>query len=384
MRRVLSLTLVLMMMVLTCACSAPSAPPEPAETSVAEPPAQAEGTPEEVQSTDAGVDFSNCSGEVVVACWAGSYMELLQKYLEPVLAEIAPNVKVVYSTGNDTDYIAKAIVEKDGVGTYDVMAIGQMDLAKLTNNGIAKKVDDTMIPNLANMYPEYRDDYYISQMYSAGVLIYNENMVSEAPDSWADLWTPEYKGDVAMLSTFRHFAMFASSIIDGEEYAYGDSADWMHGWDRIMALKNDMDVQILTTNEQIGNGLATGEIAMTIGWKARAAQWVEASDEPLAYVLPKEGSYAYITGVSILENAPNPDAACAFVQALLDPRVQEGFANEMKYAPTVNNCTLTPEVQENISFTAQEQERIKMVPSSYVFDNDGVWLERWNKEFLDQ
>ena len=172
MRRVLSLTLVLMMMVLTCACSAPSAPPEPAETSVAEPPAQAEGTPEEVQSTDAGVDFSNCSGEVVVACWAGSYMELLQKYLEPVLAEIAPNVKVVYSTGNDTDYIAKAIVEKDGVGTYDVMAIGQMDLAKLTNNGIAKKVDDTMIPNLANMYPEYRDDYYISQMYSAGVLIY--------------------------------------------------------------------------------------------------------------------------------------------------------------------------------------------------------------------
>ena len=62
MRRVLSLTLVLMMMVLTCACSAPSAPPEPAETSVAEPPAQAEGTPEEVQSTDAGVDFSNCSG----------------------------------------------------------------------------------------------------------------------------------------------------------------------------------------------------------------------------------------------------------------------------------------------------------------------------------
>ena len=50
MRRVLSLTLVLMMMVLTCACSAPSAPPEPAETSVAEPPAQAEGTPEEAVS----------------------------------------------------------------------------------------------------------------------------------------------------------------------------------------------------------------------------------------------------------------------------------------------------------------------------------------------
>lgn len=24
------------------------------------------------------------------------------------------------------------------------------------------------------------------------------------------------------------------------------------GWDRIMALKNDMDVQILTTNEQTG------------------------------------------------------------------------------------------------------------------------------------
>ena len=330
------------------------------------------------------VDFSSCSGEVVVACWAGNYMELLQKYLEPVLAEIAPDVKVVYSTGNDTDYIAKAIVEKDGVGTYDVMAIGQMDLAKLTNNGIAKQIDETMIPNLANMNPEFRDDHFISQMYSAGVIIYNENMVQETPDSWEDLWNPEYKGNVAILSTFRHFAMFASSIIDGEEYVYGDTADWMHGWDRILALKNDMDVQIPTTNEQVGNGLAAGEIGITIGWKARASQWAAASEEPIAYVLPKEGSYAYITGVSILENAPNPDAACAFVQALLDPRVQEGFANEMKYAPTVTNCTLTDEVQEAISFTEEEQQRIKMVPPEYVLENDNVWLERWNKEFLDQ
>ena len=60
MRRVLSLTLVLMMMVLTCACSAPSAPPEPAETSVAEPPAQAEGTPEEVFGAGTGGNCTKC------------------------------------------------------------------------------------------------------------------------------------------------------------------------------------------------------------------------------------------------------------------------------------------------------------------------------------
>ena len=69
MRRVLSLTLVLMMMVLTCACSAPSAPPEPAETSVAEPPAQAEGTPERLWLLAGQEAIWNCFRSIWSRYW---------------------------------------------------------------------------------------------------------------------------------------------------------------------------------------------------------------------------------------------------------------------------------------------------------------------------
>ena len=70
------------------------------------------------------------------------------------------------------------------------------------------------------------------------------------------------------------------------------------------------------------------------------------------------------------------------MNALLDPRVQLAFAENMGYAPTVTNCTLPEELDARIGFTQDELSRIKPVDADYIFENDGEWLEKWNKEFI--
>lgn len=324
---------------------------------------------------------SGPSGELVVATWAGTYQELLQEYLEPVLAETAPNVTVVYATGNDTDHIAKALAEKDGVGTYDVMMIGQLDMPKMTNNDLVMKLDPEKIPNLQHVSPEYQDDYFVPQISSGGVLAYNENYV-ETPDSWGVFWDEQYKGKIGILETSRMFSLYMSALMLGPDVPYG--GDWNEGWDGLMDMKENMDIKVYATNEQLGNAMATGEIWITFGWRARAASWDTEEGEPIGNVVPKEGTYPYLSGACIFKNANNPEAAHAFMNALLDPRVQMAFAEHMGYAPTVDNCQLPQELNDTIGFTQDELERTKPVDAEYIYENDGVWLEKWNKEFIAQ
>lgn len=322
-------------------------------------------------STDTGP-----SGTLVVATWAGTYQELLQTYLEPVLAETAPNVEVVYATGNDTDHLAKALAEKDGPGTFDVMMIGQLDMPKLTMNDLVMPLDAEKIPNLANVNPAYRDEYFVPQISSGGVLAYNENYV-EKPDSWGVFWDPQYKGKIGILETSRHFSLYMCSCMEGA------GSDWNQGWNRLLSLK-DMDVKVYATNEQLGNAMASGEIWITFGWRARASSWDTEEGEPIANIVPKEGTYPYLSGACIFKNANNPEAAHAFMNALLDPRVQLAFAENMGYAPTVVNCELPQELSDRIGFTEDELSRTKPADAVYIYENDSVWLEKWNKEFIAQ
>jgi putative spermidine/putrescine transport system substrate-binding protein len=327
-----------------------------------------------------GPQTSGPSGQVVVATWGGTFQELLQECVEPVLAEMAPDVEVLYLTGQDYEHIAKALAEKDGPGSFDLVMLGEIDVPKMTNNDLAMPLNEENIPNIKFVIPEFKNEYFIPQIFSGGVLAYNENHVTPAPDSWSAMWDPKYKGKIGIIETGRHFALFMSSIIKGQEYAYGN--DWEAGWDGLMELKETMEPKIYATQEQLGNAMMTGEIWMTFGWRARASQWNTAEGEPVANVVPKEGTYPYLSGACMLKNAPNPDAAFAFLNALLDPRAQEGFAKNMGYAPTITNCELPSELSETIGFDDDEISRVKAVDPNYIAENDASWKNKWDREFI--
>jgi len=126
------------------------------------------------------------SGDLVIATWGGTYQELLQKYVEPIVKETAPDINIIYQTGQDYETIAKAMLEKGSESTFDIMMIGQLDIAKMTENDLVQKLDESKIPNLKNINPTFRDDYFMPQIFSAGVLAYNKNQVSPVPDSCPD------------------------------------------------------------------------------------------------------------------------------------------------------------------------------------------------------
>lgn len=318
---------------------------------------------------------SGPSGQLVVGTWGGDYQKFLQDYVGPDLARTAPNVNVVFATGMHTERMTKMRAEKGGPGTFDVVGLADTDMQKMINEGLLAKLNPEKIPNWDDIHENLRNEYYVPHIFSASVLIYNENKVQPAPTSWAVLWDPKYKGKIGIQDVLWLNWLQAAAALEGKPN------DLDSGWERIMALKNQ-EPKIYSSQEALGAALQTGEVWLTISWRARAVQWNNAGGEPLGNVVPKEGSFPVVFGMAIPANAKNPDAAYAYLNALLEPDAQAGFAEKMGYAPTVKDANLPKDLQETIAFTEEELKRIKPLDLNYVAQNDPRWKEKWDKEFI--
>ena len=126
--------------------------------------------------------------------------------------------------------------------------------------------------------------------------------------------------------------------------------------------------------------MMSGEVWLAFNWKARAYQWAQAGQAPLASALPREGTLPAVFTVGIPAKAPNPDGAYAHINAMLDPEAQEQFARSMGYWPTVTSVTPSPELTREIGFTPEEEENIHQIDLSYVAQNN----ERWRQQYVEQ
>jgi putative spermidine/putrescine transport system substrate-binding protein len=98
-------------------------------------------------------------------------------------------------------------------------------------------------------------------------------------------------------------------------------------------------------------------------------------------VAAKEGIPMYVSGFAVPRNAPNKPGAYAYLDAMLTPSAQEGFAVDMGYNPTVTDAAVPPDLQKRIGFTPEEQKRLADLDYGYMAKNDSAFQEWWNKSF---
>jgi putative spermidine/putrescine transport system substrate-binding protein len=161
--------------------------------------------------------------------------------------------------------------------------------------------------------------------------------------------------------------------------AGGSVSNFEPGKELLMAAKK-AGARVYPTNEAFAQALKSEEIGVGVMWKARAVQWQNAGI-PVESVAPSEGVPLYISGFSIAKNAPNKDAAYAYINAMLEKPAQEAFAVDMGYNPTVTNAAVAPDLQKRIGFTEDEQKRLLDLDYGYIAKNDQALKEWWDKVF---
>ena len=332
------------------------------------------------QSVDSkAVEAQLPSGNVVVGTFGGDTVKVLNDYVNPVLAGSAPNLKVVYAIGMNTERMTKMRVEKEGSSSFDVIHVNDRDMQILINEGLLLKLDEAKLPNTKNLFPSFRNDYYIPYNFSANTIVYNKNKVTPTPTSWEVMWDPRYKGKIGVLNNLWTDHTYIAALLEGVAY----KNDWDAGWNRLLKL-TEQDLKVFSAMETLGTALQTGEIWLTVTRRARAVQWAAAGGEPLGNVLPQEGVYPVTFCAAIPKNAKNVNGAHAYLNALLDPKPQIGFAEVMGYAPAVTGIPLSEQVRSSIGFSEEEMKRVKPIDLIYVGKNDARWKEQWDKKIISR
>jgi putative spermidine/putrescine transport system substrate-binding protein len=312
--------------------------------------------------------------KLVLGTWGGDYSKLLAKNVEgPHL--IAKGWEVVKDEAQAPPRKAKVQAEKPlRRGTTDIQALSAGDMYDMEQAGVLEKLDYSKIPNAANLLPEMKYPWGVGHIYSGKVILYNPKLVTTPPTSFADTLDPKHGNKLGIIDIQYQYTLTAAALASG-----GSMTNFEPGKARLIECRK-AGARIYPTNEALAQGLKNEEIGICIMWKARAVQWQNAGIS-VQTVAAKEGVPLFISGFCVPKNAPNKAGGYAYLNAMLEPSAQEGFAVDMGYNPTVKNAKVAADVQTRIGFTEEEVKRLKDLDYGYLSSNDTALKEWWDKTF---
>ncbi|MEZ5237406.1 MAG: spermidine/putrescine ABC transporter substrate-binding protein [Microthrixaceae bacterium] len=287
----------------------------------------AAGESSAASTLDPNADLSQQS--LVVSNWE-NYMpeDLPQKFQD----KYGPTVTVTNHATNE-EIVAKLTATADpGI---DVAFVSGQFAQALAEQGLLEPIDQALIPNLSNLYPEAQELAYdpgntISVPYAWGTtgLCYRSDMVSSEPTSWNDLLEPadDIKGKITMLATERWLMLPAQKAL-GFSVNTTDEAEMEQVKEKLLAVKPDLLAYDDTT---FYSRLVSGEAALVEAWDGWCNYGIAENDQ-IKFVVPSEGSDLWVDTMVILKSSQNKEAAHAFINYILEPDTQAWVVENILY-----------------------------------------------------
>ncbi|MGH6720310.1 MAG: ABC transporter substrate-binding protein [Alphaproteobacteria bacterium] len=264
--------------------------------------------------------------------WQG-YDEAL--FVDSFMQDQGISLETTY-IGNNDEIVTK--LQTGGIGTIDVVTpyMGYVPLLARTN--LIEPIDESKVPNLADMLPLFRDDTNVNidgKLYStpftwgSAPMMYNPAVIPTAPESWFDLFKAEYKGKVGMMDDPLGNIMLAARIgTDAESATFLTHDQLKAAIDLLIKVKVEAARMVALSWGELADALARGDVVITFsGWEA-IKKFVADKGAVAEYVYPKEGTYAWLDNYCIAKDAPHRDAAYAMCNQIIGVASQLKIGNE--------------------------------------------------------
>ncbi|GAA0429034.1 spermidine/putrescine ABC transporter substrate-binding protein [Acrocarpospora corrugata] len=215
---------------------------------------------------------------------------------------------------------------------FDVVFVSGQYAQALNEAGLLEPLHSELIPNLANLYPEatnlsYDKGNVFSVPYTWGTtgICYRTDMVDAEPTSWNDILAPKGKarGKVLMMTTERWLALPALKALKKSINTTAD-ADLAAAKDLLIKAKSTM---LGFDDVTFGDKLKSGEAAMAVAWDG----WCPTDNPKIKFKVPAEGSDLWADTMVVLKSSKNKEAAHAFINYILDPKVHGWVAANILY-----------------------------------------------------
>ncbi len=211
-----------------------------------------------------------------------------------------------------------------GGSNYDLVQPTDYIVSLMVKQGLIQKLDKSRLQVvLANMDPNYmglefdpNNDYTLPYQAGTDALIYNADTVQNPPKKWADLWNPEYAGRMVFLDDSR-VIIGMTLIMLGYDPNTTDPAQLDEAKTRLAELIPNVK---LFDSDSPKTALIAGDVDLGITWTGEA--FTANQEVPsITYVYPEEGAILWQDNWAIVSNAPNLDAAYAWLNYTMQPNL---------------------------------------------------------------
>ncbi|MER7206596.1 spermidine/putrescine ABC transporter substrate-binding protein [Streptosporangium sp. NPDC000239] len=263
---------------------------------------------------------------VTISVWPGYTPEDLAARVEEKL-----RFKLKVATHDTNEIIMGKLTGGADTGIDVAFVSGQYAQA-LNAAGLLEPIHPELIPNLANLYPEAKELAFdpgnaFSVPYTWGTtgICYRSDLLKTPPTSWNDILSPpeDARKKVTMMTTERWLALPAVKAL-GMSVNTRNDQDLAKVKEKLVAAKPNL---LGYDDVTFGDRLKSGEAVMVEAWDG----WCPTSEKNIKFVVPREGSDLWVDTMVVLRGSKNKEAAHAFINFILDPKIHGWAARNILY-----------------------------------------------------
>jgi spermidine/putrescine transport system substrate-binding protein len=278
------------------------------------------------------------SGKLSIANWP-FYID--GKTVDEFQDETGLSVKYTEEVNDNVEFFGKVQpqLEQGESGGRDILVVTDWMAKRMYDLGYLQNFDkeavqpafDNLQPSLESPAFDPNRDYSLPWQSGMTGLVVNKEL---APDvtSINDLFDPQYKGKVEMLTEMRDTVPLVMQA-DGVDPAEATTEDWMAAIDKIGEAAESGQIRRFTGNDYTRD-MANEDAVAVIGWSGDAVQ-LQASNPDIQFVMPDEGCNLWSDNMVIPVGAPNPTAAYEWMNYVYEPQNQAQIAEYNNYVEPV-------------------------------------------------
>ena len=264
------------------------------------------------------VFLAGCSGKnrLTIYTWDEMFpQEILRGF------EKETGIKINYINFDENETMLTRLQAAKG-SDYDLIIADDYIIELAIAQGLVQKLDKSKLNNFKNINPVYQGQFYdpadeYTVPYGAGVqtIVYDPDRVNIDISGYYDLWDAALANSVGIIGNFRVINGMALKVL-GESYNTNDLAVIRNAGQLLLQLAPNIR---LIRDDRLEEELLSGEISASVMYTSQVTM-AKMAKPHLQVVFPREGIGFGIMAGFIPVNAPNPNAAHAFLNYIMDAK----------------------------------------------------------------
>jgi len=319
------------------------------------------------------------SNELLIYTWS-SYTD--EKLLALFEQETGFRVVVDIFDANET-MLSK--FQAGGGGGYSIIYPSDYMVKKMMELNLLRELDKSLILGLEQLFPRFQNPKYdrnnshsIPVAWGTTGLIYNTKKITQPVKDWKFLWDNQQslKKRITLINDVRE-VMGATLKKLGFSYNATNPQQIKQAYEELVKLKPAI---ASFTSDAWKPQLLAGDLSISMCYSSDAKQIIT-ENKAMSYVVPSSGSSSYVDTLVIPKTAPNPQAAYAWINFLLQPRIAAYVMETLEFA-TPNQAAFT-----KLPLEKQKDETLFPAPATLeklegiepVGNATSIFEEYWTK-----